>query len=101
MRQIAYLIFFIFLQSPLVVQASNTTDGKKLYEHNCAMCHGMQGVSTMANAPNFKRGEGLFKSDLILQEHIKKGKNACPAFIGLLKQQQIFDVIAYLRTFYR
>ena len=101
MRVIFYLLFFIILQIASLAQAANTNEGKKLYDRHCAMCHGLQGKSTMANAPNFKRGEGLFKSDFDLQAHIKKGKNACPAFTGLLKPQQIFDVIAYLRTFYR
>jgi len=101
MPKLISLLFFILLQSPSLVQAANTNEGKKLYDRNCAMCHGTQGTSTMANAPDFKHGEGIFKSDFALQKHILKGKNACPAFIGLLKQQQIFDVIAYLRTLYR
>ena len=93
-------IICLALLTPTLAMAASTIEGKNIYDRNCAMCHGAQGISVMASAPSFKRGQGLFKSDFTLMEHIKKGKNACPAFIGILRDQQIFDVIAYLRTLY-
>jgi cytochrome c6 len=90
----------LVLLGPSVIQAASTIEGKKIYDRNCAMCHGAEGLSVMASAPNFKYGEGLFKSDFSLVDHVKRGKNACPAFIGILREQQIFDVVAYLRTLY-
>lgn len=64
------------------------------------MCHGINGQSTMAGASNFNRGEGLFQSDQKLLERIKNGKRACPAYRGILTEQKIFDVIAYVRTLF-
>ncbi|MBC8210538.1 MAG: cytochrome c [Gammaproteobacteria bacterium] len=85
---------------PSLLMAASTIDGQLVYDRNCAMCHGAQGVSVMASAPSFKRGDGLFKSDTSLRDRIRTGKSACPPFIGRLKDQQIYDVISYLRTLY-
>ena len=93
-------MMFLLLALPSLAMAASTAEGQQVYLSNCAMCHGMQGVSVMPNAASFKRGEGLFKPDTALFSHIKTGKNACPPFIGRLKDQQIFDVISYLRTLY-
>ena len=101
MNKIYSLIIFCILCSPTWLMAASTAQGKQIYSQNCSICHGTQGISNMPSAPNFKRGETLFQSDLTLLEHIKKGKNACPAFVGILKKQQMLDVIAYLRTFYQ
>ena len=78
--------------------AANTQNGQRLYVSHCAICHGQSGRSTMAGAPNFDRGEGMLRSDASLLSAIRAGKNANPAFQGLLKDQEILDVIAYLRT---
>ena len=80
------------------VQAANTQNGQKVYMSHCAICHGPTGRSTMAGAPNFDRGEGMLRSDASLLSAIRTGKNANPGFQGLLKDQEILDVIAYLRT---
>lgn len=79
-------------------QAADTQKGRQLYVTYCATCHGENGRSTMAGAPNFDRGEGMLRSDASLLASIRAGKNACPAFQGLLKDREILDVIAYLRT---
>ncbi len=95
------LIIFCTLVNSNSVMAANTALGKQIYKQNCSICHGIQGISSMPSAPDFKRGNRLMQSDFAIVEHLKKGKNACPTFIGILKKQQMFDVIAYLRTFYR
>jgi len=102
--RIKKLLLGLLIISPLLsfeVIAANTADGQQLYARNCALCHGDSGLSTMASAPSFKRGEGLFQSDFDILRHIEYGKNACPAFIGIMGEQQMLDVIAYLRTLYR
>ena len=79
--------------------ASDTNNGQKIYQLHCVMCHGVNGKSVMAGAADLNRGEGLFQSDHRLLERIQSGKNACPAYRGILTEQKIFDVIAYIRTF--
>ena len=95
------MIFFTLLLTLFLSTASIASDinnGQKIYQSYCVMCHGISGKSVMAGAAEFNRGEGLFQSDHSLLERIKSGKNACPAYLGILTEQKIFDVIAYIRT---
>jgi cytochrome c6 len=80
------------------VYAADTIKGGRLYASNCALCHGASGISVMPAAPNFARGEGMLRPDLSLLAAIRSGKNAMPAFQGMLTDRDIMDVIAYLRT---
>ncbi len=80
--------------------ASDTNLGRGIYQRHCAMCHGNNGAAMMAGAPDFNRGQGLMRSDRMLLERIRTGKNACPAYRGILNDQEILDVIAYIRTLF-
>jgi cytochrome c6 len=79
-------------------QAADTNKGQQLFAANCAICHGQSGRSVMPGAPNFDRGEGMLRPDFTLLAAIRSGKNAMPAFQGILADRDILDVIAYLRT---
>lgn len=81
-----------------VAQGADTNKGRQLFATNCAVCHGASGRSVMPGAPNFDRGEGLLRPDFTLLAAIRSGKNAMPAFQGILADRDILDVIAYLRT---
>lgn len=52
----------------------------------------------MPNAPNFARGESLLRPDLSILTSIKNGKDAMPAYQGILSDPDIMNVIVYLRT---
>jgi cytochrome c6 len=78
--------------------AADTIKGGRLYASNCALCHGTSGISVMPGAPNFARGDGMLRPDMSLLAAIRSGKNAMPAFQGMLTDRDIMDVIAYLRT---
>lgn len=79
-------------------QGADTNKGRQLYSANCAICHGQTGRSEMPGAPSFDRGDGLLRPDFTLLASIRSGKNAMPAFRGILADRDIMDVIAYLRT---
>jgi mono/diheme cytochrome c family protein len=79
-------------------QAANPRNGAKVYGERCADCHGNRGVPTMPGVPDFSRNERLMQSDLTLVKSISIGKGMMPAFQGVLSEQDILDVIAYLRT---
>jgi len=98
-RKVSYMLALITLFSATTPMASDSNNGRKIYQKHCAMCHGQNGTSVMAGAPDFNRARGLFQSDRSLLERIQAGKNACPAYRGILTEQKIFDVIAYIRTF--
>jgi cytochrome c6 len=77
---------------------ADTNKGRQLYGSNCAGCHGQSGKSVMPGAPSFDRGDGLMRPDFTLLASIRGGKNAMPAFRGIMSDRDIMDVIAYLRT---
>ncbi len=74
--------------------------GKSVYESYCVSCHGPDGRGLVANAPNFRRGQGLMQSDRALYQTIRSGGATMPGYRGVLSEQDIFDVIGYLRTFH-
>ena len=80
------------------LHASDMFKGRKLYGTHCAACHGMAGQATMPGAPSFARQERVLVPDFTLLASIRSGKNAMPAFQGILTDRDILDVIAYIRT---
>ncbi len=81
--------------------AADIVKGGQIYAMQCVSCHGRTGVNVMPGAPNFARSDGLMQPDLALLASIKNGKNAMPAYVGILNDREILDVIAYLRTLRR
>ena len=80
--------------------AADFFNGESLYKKYCQACHGSKGQGGIGGAPNFSRGMGLMKADFDLYNTIESGKNAMPAFRGVLKEEEFYDVIAYIRSFY-
>ena len=80
------------------VFAADTFKGQQLYAANCSGCHGMTGNSVFPGAPNLGRGQGVLKPDFTLLSYIRAGKNAMPAYQGILSDRDIMDVIAFVRT---
>ena len=97
LSKIAY-VGLPFLLICTVSQAGDINKGRPLYGSNCAVCHGQTGQSVMVGAPNFNRGESLLRPASTLLASIRSGKNACPAFRGILADRDILDVIAFVRT---
>lgn len=79
-------------------QAADPSKGSKIYSQYCADCHGNRGVPNMPGVPDFSRNQRLMQSDLVLVKSISIGKGMMPAFQGRLSENDILDVIAYLRT---
>jgi len=91
-----YVSIFISLAT-FNAYAGDIDNGKKIYTRHCVTCHGIDGVSAMPDAPNFAYSEKLLRPDDFILVSIKEGKNAMPAYRGLLEDQEILDVITYLR----
>ncbi len=81
--------------------AADLARGSQTYALHCAPCHGPAGQGGIPGAPKFNRGERLMQSDFALLESVRRGKNIMPAFAGVLRDREILDVIAYLRTLRR
>lgn len=81
--------------------AADIARGGQTFAMHCAVCHGPAGQGIFPGAPKFNRGERLMQSDLVLLNTIRTGKNAMPSFNGILRDREILDVIAYIRTLQR
>lgn len=93
------LLGLLFSAFPL--HAANVSEGQRIYNQYCIGCHGVGGHSAIPDAPSFARGDRLMQPDMALMATIKAGKMTMPSFNGILRDQQILDVIAYLRTLKR
>lgn len=79
-------------------RASDPLRGADIYQKHCAQCHGNNGRPVLPLAPDFSRLERLLQSDLALLMSIRNGRGAMPAFQGMLRDRDILDAIAHLRT---
>lgn len=93
----------------MVVRAASTGDpanGKARYEQYCVVCHGPRGLgdgpmakattppATRLTAPDVRN-----KTDQDLLALIADGKGATmPAWRGILTDQELLDVLAYVRS---
>lgn len=72
--------------------------GAVVYEQYCAECHDTAGAGLMQDMPDFSMGEGLDRSDADLIMFIKKGQGLQPGFEHILSEEDILNVVSYIRT---
>jgi quinohemoprotein ethanol dehydrogenase len=73
---------------------ANADEGLKVYEGNCLACHG-KGGEDGHNGPNLKLSKVTSDAQKVI-ERVKKGGTTMPAFEGILTEEQINNVAAYL-----
>jgi len=76
--------------------------GAVLFRSNCVICHGGDASGNTALGKKYKvrdlkSAEAQKATDAEWFDLISKGKKPMPAFAGRLKDDQIHDVISYLR----
>lgn len=79
-------------------QAFDVLAGQTVYETHCANCHGIDGVPLTPDTPDFSSGQGLEKPDRSLFEAISTGRTLMPGYDGIINDEDILNVIAYIRT---
>lgn len=79
-------------------QAADPGRGGTLYASHCAICHGAQGQPVWPGTPDFRRAGALMKPDAQLLATLRIGRGVMPAYQGILRNQDMHDVMAYLRT---
>lgn len=92
--------FSLILAAASIPQGALALDlarGQRVYNQRCAVCHGLNGVPTIQQAPSFVSKERLMQPDMVLVQRVQMGKNSCPPFMGSLKNDEILDVIHYAR----
>lgn len=83
---------------------ADLADGKTVYGQKCAACHFDTsrekkigpGLAGLMKRPKFNNGMAANDSDL--RRLIEQGGKDMPGFRDSLKQKQIRDLIAYVRT---
>ena len=100
MRRTTIFFLSLLMLLPASVLADDMFKGREIYQIKCAQCHGPRGEGMLNSMPNFSRGESIMKPQMELFRVIKNGKGIMPGFVGQLKDQQIHDVIVYIRSLY-
>lgn len=72
--------------------------GQRLYNLHCASCHGVTGIPITPETPNLALREGMNQPDIVLMQTLKTGKKAMPPYFGLLKDQDLLNILSYIRT---
>jgi cytochrome c6 len=77
--------------------------GEATYKAKCAMCHGADGLGETPagkamKANSFKSDADVKASDADLIKVTKDGKGKMPAYTGKLTDDQIQEVVTYIRT---
>ena len=78
--------------------AADPVKGGKLYSIHCAACHGAGGEPVWPGAPDFRRAGALLRTDTQLIALIKQGRGVMPSFLGVLRDKDLYDLLAFLRT---
>ena len=98
---LSLVVLFFLLVGNDAATAADPLRGGKSYQSHCINCHGANGAGEIPGIPDFSRGESLLQPDNALLETIKSGKGMMPAYRGIFSDDEIRDVIAYLRILRR
>jgi cytochrome c6 len=86
----------------VALPARGQTGGEALFKTKCAGCHGPDGkgntpAGKALGARDFASPEVQKETDEQLIEIVTKGKNKMPAYGSSLKEEQIKELVAYIR----
>jgi mono/diheme cytochrome c family protein len=93
-------------ENPVKPTESSVADGKKLYGYQCAMCHGEKGDgkgdladSMKLTLKDYADPEALKEwTDGMLFYVIEKGKGKMPGQEGRMKDEQVWNMVNYVRS---
>ncbi len=81
---------------------SHVENGHKLFEANCAVCHGEDGrgsqVGKSLGAAVLPSAKVQHQSDTMLIHTILDGKGTMPPFKGILDHSKVTDLVLYVRV---
>lgn len=91
-------IFLVTAVSLLFLPAGRADDTAGLYKSKCAMCHKADGSGNAGmKVPDFRSPEIQKKTDAQLIDSTRDGKGKMPAQKGKLTDEQIKDLVKYIR----
>jgi mono/diheme cytochrome c family protein len=100
---------FLLVSTESFAEGGDPKAGKDVYETNCALCHGIDGMSPVAEAanmpvPNFAKGDRLDKPFEVLFASVCEGlfpdppTPPMPPWCKILSHEEIRNAIAYAKT---
>ncbi len=96
--RVALFLGLLAASAPQTVLALDLLRGQRVYNMHCSVCHGLNGVPVIQQAPSFATKERLMQPDMVLVQSVKMGKTIMPPFMGILKDDEILDALHYART---
>jgi len=98
---VALLALFLFAFPRL---AAAQSDGQKVFDANCAKCHGADGTGNTAigkavGAKDLASPEAKKLTDAEIHTQIDQGKGNMPPFGGTLNKAQIDSLVPIVRAF--
>jgi mono/diheme cytochrome c family protein len=96
-------VFLITMPRTAAAQAGKAEDGQKLFEVNCAKCHGPDGsgntpIGKAVGAKDLRAPEAQKLTDAQIFTQIDQGKGNMPPFGDALGKAKINDLIAYVHV---
>ncbi|MDQ6982864.1 MAG: c-type cytochrome [Mariprofundus sp.] len=116
-RLLGAMLAMLFTVAPAIAASGDAENGKIIYEKRCIWCHGGDGDGSGAaekflNPPprNFEDGQYKFKTtgfdDMVPNDEdnfrmVRDGMpgTAMPGWKALLSEQEMWDVVQYVKTF--
>jgi cytochrome c6 len=98
-RTAAVCLLAASIAAPVFAQSA----GADTYKAKCAMCHGPDGTAAtpmgkMMNIPSFRSPDQVKATDAALIAITKNGKGKMPVYSGKLTDDQIKEVVSFIRS---
>jgi mono/diheme cytochrome c family protein len=97
---------FKTMKNPVAVGDASTKQGQILYTKNCASCHGKAGLGDGVKArslktfpDDFSKADFQKQTDGDLFFKSKMGRDEMPKYEGKLTDDDIWNMVNYMRTF--
>ena len=94
----ALLLCASLVAAPAPARAADVARGDTLYREHCALYHGANGRPVLPLAPDFTKPTALLRADPQLLAIVREGRGTMPAYQGVLRDRDILDIVAHLRT---